>query len=134
MPPTYPVTVFNGATSQTFDVPLRGGFFIFPIPPPPNGWYKLGNFSLPAGSSAYVQFGGGGGGMGIADAVRLVPAVGACTTNSSGAKCLGVPTNTDLDTGEVSGSANVPHDYNASGSPYTPKVIITSSGLSDEAR
>src|SRR3989344_3190734 len=134
MRPPYPVTVFNGATSQTFDVPLRGGFFIFPIPPPPNGWYRLGKFSLPAGSSAYVQFGVGGGGMGIADAVRLVPAVGACTTNSAGAKCLGVPTNTDLDTGEVFGNAIVPHNYNAVGSPYRPKVIVSSSGRYAQAQ
>ena len=138
-PPTYPVIVFDGITSNTTNVPLRGGFFLFPIPPPSNGWYKLGNFSLPAGNSAYVQFGTGYDGStfsyrGIADAVRLVPAVGACTTNSSGAKCLGVPTNTDPETGEVSGSENMLHDYNASGSPYTPKVIITSNGLSDEAR
>ena|GEM_PF-3009311 len=136
MPPTYPVTVFNGATSQTFNVPLRGGFFFFPIPPPPNGWYRLGNFSLPAGSSAYVQFGvnAGGANMGIADAIRLVPAVGACTTNSAGAKCLGVPTNTDPDTGEVFGGVSVPHDYNAAGSPYRPKVIVSSNGKYDQAQ
>ena len=134
--PTYPVTVFDGTISNTTNVPLRGTFL---NPPPPNGWYALGTFSLPAGNSAYVQFGTGydssfGSHIGIADAVRLVPAVGACTTNSVGANCFGVPTDVDLVTGEVTGGAGVSHGYNAAGSPYTPKVIVSSGGASDEAR
>ena len=128
------VTVMHAGVSETISLNVKY---------PSNGWASIGNYAFDSRGPAfnYIEIAvgsmwapGGSNPYGNADGVRLVPPVGACTTNSSGAKCLGVPTNIDSLTGEVSGSANVPHAYNAAGSPYTPKVIITSNGLSDEAR